>query len=119
LNANKSIDSILDIHFNANMIGATGVEAIVHPNTSEENKQLAASMVYVLSGIIEIPIRRREPDRDYIFPSETPRGTLAMIDQTKAPAIIIEVCFLNENDMSKYRKKRTEVAKALRKLMFV
>src|SRR6056297_1618655 len=118
LNANKSIAGILDIHFNANMTGATGVEAIVHPYTSEENKQLAASMVYILSGIIGIPIRRREPERDYIYPSETPRGTLAIIDQTKAPAIIIEVCFLNESNMIRYIAKRKEVSQALRKLMF-
>ena len=102
---------VLDIHFNYANPNATGVEVFVDPNTTEQNKAIASRMVHNFSKEFGYPIRRMESNRDYKYPAESARGQLAMfegilIEQTKPPVILIECCFLNEQDLSIFDPKR-------------
>lgn len=110
INSDREIKQVIDIHFNNNNPLASGTETIVHPKTTIRNKKLAGILARGISEIIGIPHRKRVAERDYIFPSETPRGTLAIIEKTIVPAILIEVCFLNTNDFLKYKEVKEEVA---------
>lgn len=108
----------IDIHFNNNNPKATGTEIIVHPNTSQANKDRASYLVKAVADCLGLPVRRREASRDYIFPSETHVGTLPIIEKTKIPMMLLEVCFLNEGDMKKYKARKEDVATIIRKVMF-
>ena len=93
-------DYLLDIHFNPN-INATGTEVFVHPETSRKNKAIATDIVYETSRMMSIPIRRATKRRDYKYPVESHVGRLAIIEDTVIPAILWEVCFLNQNDLTR------------------
>lgn len=118
INANSSLNRAIDIHFNYNHPTATGTEVIVHPHTTYENKILASEIVKGIASILNISHRKRKKDRDYIFPSETPRKRLAIIEQTNIPVILIEVCFLNSIDLPIYLEKKEEVAYFLNQKCF-
>ncbi len=104
---------LIDIHFNNNNPNASGTEVFVHPHTSRENKLRADRIAQQISKTLDIPLRRWSPGRDHKYPSESARGRLGIIERTKLPAILVEVCFLNSSDMQKYKGKETEVAKIL------
>ena len=112
INAIRGAAYGLDIHFNNNNPSATGVEAFVHPNTQANNRSRASFMVEGLSEIMEIRNRGVKP------PSESGLGSLAIIEQTNIPMILIEICFLNSADLPKYRKTQADVAKFISDLMF-
>lgn len=103
-----------DIHFNNNFEGATGIEAIVSKNASNETKRRVEFMVNEGSNILGIPVRRRVPSRDYIYPEETFLGRLAIIDQTKVEMIVFEVCFLNNIDLPKFKGKEQDIANLIK-----
>jgi N-acetylmuramoyl-L-alanine amidase len=98
----KPGDIGLDIHFNNNNPAATGTEVFVNKKTSEANKALATRMVNNISEAFGYKLRRAEPKRDYKFSEESNPGKLTIVDGTKIPFILIEVCFLNEFDLKKY-----------------
>src|SRR6056297_547315 len=110
INNNKQLSHGIDLHFNNNNPHASGVEVIVHPRTSTENKERASRIVKGVSQILNLPHRKRVASRDYIYPDETPRKTLAIIDQTIIPMILLEICFLNSNDLPIYIEKKADVA---------
>lgn len=119
INENSSPgDYALDIHFNNNRPTATGVEVVVHPNTSLANKARASYLVNVISMMLNIPARRRQPGRDYIFPSETYVGKIGIIEKTSIPVILLEVCFLNKGDLLQYEARKYDVAKIIADTMF-
>lgn len=105
----------IDIHFNNNNPDATGTECIVSEKTSNENRNRASRIVQGISRVLDIPIRRRKPNRDYIFESETHVKKLGILSDTKCPMIIVEVCFLNERDLPKYLAKKNLVAAVIAK----
>lgn len=115
----KPGDYGIDIHFNNNHPTATGTEVVIHPNTGPENRRRAAYMVNEISKVLKIPLRRRVPSRDWIFPSETFVGRIGIIEQTKIPMILLEVCFLNKRDLTKYLKQKMAVARIIYQAMFV
>jgi N-acetylmuramoyl-L-alanine amidase len=120
INTYATKDSIgIDIHFNDNNPDATGTEVIVSKKTTEQNKERAKRIVRKVSSCLGIPLRKRVPERDYIYPSETFVGKLAILDDTKIPMILLEVCFLNENDLPKYEAKKYEVADIIAKELMV
>jgi len=98
----KPRDMLLEIHFNHNHPTATGTEVFIHPLTTGKNKGVAIRMVNNISEAINIPIRRFRHSRDYKYPKESERGSLGIIEKTSIPAILIEVCFLNQIDLRKY-----------------
>ena len=103
----------LDIHFNNNNPKATGVEVFVNSHTTEKNKTLATTLVRSVSKAIGLPIRRAEKSRDYKYSHESYPGKLAIVDNTSIPFILLEVCFLNQNDLSLYEGKEDLVAQAI------
>ena len=115
----KARDFGIDIHFNNNNPAATGTEVIIHPKTNNSNKQRAIYIVNEISRELKIPVRRREPQRDWIYPSETFLGTIGILEQTKIPMVLIEVCFLNNRDLPKYLAKKVEIANIIYKTLFV
>jgi len=107
-----------DLHFNFNHPTATGFEIIIHPYTTEENKRRAIYIANEVSGLLDIPLRRRCLRRDYIFPSETPRGRIAIIEDTVIPFVLPEFCFLNQHDLIKYEANEDEVANIIKRALF-
>lgn len=100
----------IDLHFNNNNPRATGVEAFVHPSTTEVNRRIARQIVNEISGIINIPVRKHVARRDYKYPAESARGRLGIIERTNIPFILLETCFLNELDLPKYIAKKRDIA---------
>jgi N-acetylmuramoyl-L-alanine amidase len=116
INTYATSDSIgIDIHFNDNNPKATGTEVIVSEKTSMENMERAARIGNKVAKCLGIPLRKRVPQRDYIYPSETFVGKLAILDNTKIPMILLEVCFLNEKDLPKYESNKHKVAEIIAK----
>jgi len=109
----------IDIHFNNNNPKATGTEVIVSEKTSQENKLRASRIVKRISDCLGIRHRRRIAGQDYIHPKDTAVKVLPILDDTKIPMILIEVCFLNEHDLPKYEAKKHEVAAIIREEMAV
>lgn len=108
----------IDLHFNFNAPRASGTEVIVSRSTTEENKIRAGGMCAEISAYLGLRHRRRVASRDWIYPNETPYGTLAILDQTTMPMIILETCFLNEHDLGHYHGKEWGVADIIRDWMF-
>ena len=110
----------LDIHFNNDNPRATGTEIILHPNTSEENKRRGTWLVTSISDLLDIPHRMREPGRAWIHPNETfvGEGRLPILEKTRPPVAILEVCFGNEQDLAKYIDKRDQVADLIKQAYF-
>lgn len=106
-------DMLVDIHFNHNHPSATGTEVFVHPRTSGENKDIADSMVQKISEVVGIPVRRTVPDRDHKYPEDSAVGSLAIIENTNLPAILLEVCFMNPQDLEKYEQVKQQVAEVI------
>jgi N-acetylmuramoyl-L-alanine amidase len=119
INSTSRIGDIgIDIHFNNNNPSATGTEVVISPNTNLSNKNRASMLVRTVADCLGIPVRRRERSRDYIFPSETFIGKNGMIERTNIPMILLEVCFLNEKDLTRYKEKENEVAQIIKAVMF-
>ena len=111
INSTRGAAYGLDIHFNNNNPNASGVEAFVHPNTMINNRLRAQFLVDNISEILVIRNRGVKP------PSESGLGNLAIIEQTKIPMILIEVCFLNNRDLPLYRQKKSQIAKMIKEAM--
>lgn len=103
-------DLLLDIHFNNNNPAATGTEVIVSKETSDDNKERATKLVTGLAELTGFRIRRYSFDRAYKYSSETFIGSIAILEKTKIPAILLEVCFLNDTDLPKYENLEDSVA---------
>ena len=110
-----------DLHLNNDNPRATGTEVILHPNTSLENKRRATWVVMSISDCLGIPHRMREPGRAWIHPDETfvGEGRLPILEKTKIPMAIYEICFANVNDLMKYIDKRDEVASIIKDAYFL
>ena len=102
----------LDIHFNNNNPQATGIEVFIHPNTTANNRMRADYMVKGLANIMRIR------NRGVKHPAQSARKRLAIIEETNIPMILVEVCFLNMNDLRHYYPNKYKVAKFLQSLMF-
>jgi len=103
-----------DIHFNNNYEGATGIEVFVSRKALEETKNRATWIVNEGGSILDIPVRQAVASRDYKYPDESHLGSLAIIEQTKVDMILIEVCFLNDIDLPKYKGKEKDIADIIR-----
>ncbi len=103
----------IDLHFNYNHPSASGVEVFVSPQTSEKNKQRATKLVHKVAQAMGLPIRKRVQTRDYMFSNESQHPRLAILDDTIPPMMLLEVCFLNQKDLTRYRANINEVAKAI------
>lgn len=109
----KPGDRLLDIHFNNNNPEATGTEVFVFENTSQENKDIASNMVRAISKVSGLKIRRKKPERDYKFSHESNKGSLGILEKTKPASILIEICFLNYQDIDVFEAKFDDICKAI------
>jgi N-acetylmuramoyl-L-alanine amidase len=103
----------IDIHFNNNNITATGIEVFISNKSHEVTKDVASKLVMGISRASGFRVRRMFADRDYKFSHESNRGKLAIVDNTKIPFILIEVCFLNKKDLAVYEEKKNDIADAI------
>lgn len=97
-------DFLLSIHFNFNHPTATGTEVFYSPATSQENISLARR----LSGAVAKAQGIR--NRGVKLSTSTRFGKLAILDDVKPRALLLEVCFLNEHDLTAYRANKEKVA---------
>lgn len=111
INGTRRAEYGLDIHFNNNNPNASGVEAFVHPNTMINNRLRAQFLVDNISEILGIS------NRGVKAPSQSALGSLAIIEQTKIPMILLEVCFLNNRDLPLYRQKKSQIANMIKDAM--
>lgn len=112
INMTKDLKRGLSIHFNNNNPDVSGTEVFIHPKTSKENKARAEHLSEGISKIIGIK------NRGIKFPAQSALGRLAILEDTKVPIILLEVCFLNKYDLPLYRENREEVWEFVRKVMF-
>jgi N-acetylmuramoyl-L-alanine amidase len=123
-NTFSSSDVAVDIHFNYNAPNATGTEVFISPNTKGENKARAIHCVREIAKVLGIPVRQgydkvnvngkiKNVYRDYKIPSESAVKTLGIIERTRPQVFLIEVCFLNSNDIPKYQENKQKVARII------
>ena len=98
------------LHFNNNNPKASGSEVFINRYTSNSNRKRASWMVYHLSNELNIPLRRIRSNRSYKYSHEAYVGGLGILDRTDKEGILVEVCFLNENDLLKYKGQEDRVA---------
>ena len=99
----------IDIHFNNNNPRASGSEGFVSPYTTRTNRVIASTIITEGAKILNIPVRRWIPQRDYKYPTESHLGKLAIIEQTKIPFFLYEPCFLNDRDLPKYESMKRKI----------
>lgn len=105
-NREKAADLHLSIHFNAGANGAhdgktTGTEAYIYPgSTSRQIAEILVAKTSETLGVINRGVKERS---DFYF-----------LRRTKAPAIILEVCFVDDpEDVDAYKAKKEALALAL------
>jgi hypothetical protein len=87
-----------EVHFNASDGRGTGVEVLVHTQTSEANKRACRAIAAGIAKVLRIPVRR---DRGLFF-----IDGFHFLRRTHMPSAIIEVAFLdNTTDRRAIRKK--------------
>jgi len=96
----------VEIHFNAG--GGAGAECVISNNASAASKKIAAELVEIVSMTLDIKSRGVKKV------SQGGRSKLAFVDDTTCPAVILEVCFVdNEVDCKRYLLGKSELAYAL------
>ena len=90
-------DFILDIHFNYNASNAYGTEVFYYAGTSLTNMNRGMAISSVVAHSIGVPDRGVKPD------TQAAVGSLGILRYTPCPALLLEVCFMNERDLTKYR----------------
>lgn len=103
-------DVCIDIHFNAAGKTATGVECLVRQKASDKENRLAKDICQRLAGVMNIRNRGVKAD------NEGAHSRLAMCSDIKCTSVLIEVCFVsNEDDVNSYKGSRYMVANAIAK----
>lgn len=91
-------DFVLSIHMNAG--GGTGTEALYADNAPSERSMQAAMLSVAVASRLGLRDRGAKSD------VESPRGRLAILRDTKAPAVLVEMGFIdNANDRNKVMSK--------------
>lgn len=102
-NREKDADLHLSIHFNAGANGVhdgktTGTEAYIYPGST--SRQIAETLVAKTAETLGVVNRGVKERADFYF-----------LRKTKAPAIILEVCFVDDpEDVDAYKAKKEELA---------
>lgn len=100
-------DFLMSIHFNFNHPTATGTEVFCSPQTSDYNEETGEILSKKVAGVLGIA------NRGLKYSNQTRFGKLAILDDVKPRALLLEVCFLNEHDLAAYRGKEQMVANAV------
>lgn len=95
----QSLDLFLSIHFNASNGQGNGTECWIY----SYNDITKAIGDRICSNFANMGFK----NRGVKLSKNAPSGGLAVVDNTKAPAILVECCFIdNQSDMSKYDAKK-------------
>ena len=87
-------DFLLSLHMNAG--GGTGTEVIYSAAAPFDRAEQARGLSAIIASMLRLPDRGAKKD------SETPRGRLGILRQTKCPALLIELAFVdNRKDMAR------------------
>jgi N-acetylmuramoyl-L-alanine amidase len=98
-------DYLIDIHFNAGPTNASGSEVFFDARITDKNRiKIAEDISKVMADTLKIPNRKAKPD------TLTQHKRIGILRDTYPKAYLIEVCFLNENDLSKYEKNKLKLA---------
>lgn len=98
----------IEVHFNASGRGATGCETVISMNASERSRRVATELAILVSNALGIRCRGVKTSW------QTARKKLAFVDSTICPAVILEVCFLdNVRDVEAYYTKLDILAASL------
>lgn len=94
-------DVLVSIHFNAFNGRASGTETLV--SGTAESLMLGCSVQTAVKAVLNLPDRGIKE-----------RPGLFVLRSTIMPAVVIEVCFLdNDCDMNRYARKKDDVARAI------
>jgi N-acetylmuramoyl-L-alanine amidase len=94
----------LEIHYNAAIPTATGVEAF----GTDETRQLCVRLSAAVASVLGIPVRGGAGG--FKHHTTTRHGTLGFC---RAGGVLIEVCFMNQRDLDRYLPRKAQVAQAL------
>lgn len=100
-------DFVLDLHFNHNAPAASGSEVFHFVGTSPINIARARTLSKAVAQALALPDRGPKPD------TESAPGSLGILRYTPCPALLLEVCFLNERNLPVYRARQQAVVDAI------
>lgn len=100
-------DVVVDIHFNAGVEAATGVEVLVPTRSTQFERSMARRVCTEFAATMQIK------DRGMKLESDSARKVLAVFREAGIN-ILIEVCFIsNKNDVAAYQKQKNVLATKL------
>lgn len=102
----SSKDVLVELHFNSNHPTASGVEAFVHDGTSPYNHNRARQLCSAVSRALTIKNRGVKSE------AESARGRIGIL-HTPPRVVLLEVCFLNQADLTLYRQRRGRLVEML------
>ncbi|MDY3351885.1 N-acetylmuramoyl-L-alanine amidase [Riemerella anatipestifer] len=102
---------LLDIHFNAGPITATGTECFIARNASAQSREMAGEICQTASKLMGIP------NRGVKVETQTRHGRLGILNLGAGIAVLWEICFIsNPNDMAKYDAVKEQLAIEIAKI---
>lgn len=103
---------VLDLHFNAGPVEATGVEVLVGDDATAADMAFAKAVLNTTTSALGL--RNRGVKKE----SETPRKRLGVMRE-QGRVCLLEVCFIsNPSDMASFDQNKVLLATKLAKLLF-
>lgn len=103
---------VLDLHFNAAVNSATGIETLVKRNAKSADLKFAEDINNATVKVLGLR------DRGVKSEAESARGRLAMLNTNSGLSALLEVCFItNKSDLDTFLEKKEYLAKELAKVL--
>lgn len=115
-----SPDSIvLDIHFNAGPVKATGTETLVPAQASRFEVELAEALSKCVAAELSIPLRGSHQGKAGVKTElDSHHGRLGWMRLT-GENVLMEICFIsNPSEMEKYHLRKRELGKKIARVLF-
>ena len=112
-NTDINLDLIIDIHTNASEVTTNnGTETFVSPKTSSKNRNFATNVNTLICDTL------KTFNRGVKNSNQSQYRKLAVLDDTNAPAILIELFYANNNsDLEKYNANKKLLSEKLTELI--
>lgn len=106
---NPETDYAVELHFNSYRTNtARGVEALVSDRAGSRARRIADALAANVAAVLCIPNRGVRSE------TQSRRGRLGFVSDTRCPAVILEVCFAsNRQDSEAYLAHREQLADRL------
>lgn len=110
-------DFAIELHFNASTNPAAhGTECIIADKHSRRSEQIAKRLTDTICQVLGTMDRTH--GRGYKTESQSARGRLGFLSETRCPAVIVEVCFVSsEADCTAYQANRDRLAESIAKTL--